>query len=100
MVLPEGILLGGALAGFRCPLRFRPQEGEMPVTETDLPIGDITFIDLATRASGKTAAVRSLEVAELEHHHRGVRIAFKVAGAFDQVDHQFCLAGYLAQLAG
>ena len=60
----------------------------MLVTETHDTAFDILLIDLATRASGKLPAVRSLKVAELDDGHRGVGVAFKMAGLADHERHQ------------
>ena len=65
VILPELALVARALAGFRGPLGFFAQEGHVHVTESNITRLDVLFLDLATRASGPTAAERSLEVADL-----------------------------------
>ena len=68
MILPELLLIGGALAGLGGPLRLWSEEGEVLIPESNFPGLDVLFFDLARRASGKFATVWSLEVAELEHY--------------------------------
>ena len=43
----------------------------MDITETDLTGLDIFFKDLATRASGKSATIRSLIIAEFNDRYLG-----------------------------
>jgi hypothetical protein len=79
VIFPELILIGGALAGFRRPLRLIPQECKMPVSKANLTRLDVFIYNLATRASGKSAAVWSLKVAKLDHGDRGVLVAKEMA---------------------
>lgn len=79
MELPESILLGGALAGLRRPLRLLSEEGKMLIAEAN-PAGlDVLLVDLTPRVSGESPAVRSLEVAEFDHDDGGTGIALEVA---------------------
>ena len=59
----------------------------MQITEANFTVLDIFLIDLAPRASGKSPAVRSLKVAELDDGNRGVGVAFKMAGLADHERH-------------
>ena len=88
MIFPESTLVSSAFTGFRSPLRFRPQECEMPVSETNFAGLNVIFIDLTPRVSGKSAAVRSLVIAELDHCDRGIRISFEVVSLPYQELHQ------------
>lgn len=92
VVSPKSLftLFAGAFAGFRRPLGFRTQEGEVDIPQADDPLLDIFFIDLTPRASGPAAAVGSLKVAELDDGYRGVGAALEVAGLGDELAHQ-CL---------
>jgi len=87
MIFPESALISCAFAGFGCPLRFGSQESELPVSEANFTRLNVSFIDLTPRVSGKSAAVWSLIIAELDQRDRGVRIAFEVVGLTDQEFH-------------
>jgi hypothetical protein len=50
----------------------------MPVSEADITVFDIFIIDLARRASGKSAAIGSLKIAEFEQRHRRVCIPLEM----------------------
>jgi hypothetical protein len=52
-----------------------------------LTICYVCFIDLTTRASGKTPAVGSLKIAEFDNGHRGVCRSFKMVSLANQVSH-------------
>ncbi len=88
VVSPKGLLLGGTFAGLGRPLRLRPQEGHVLITEAHQTCLHVLFIDLAPRASGKSPAVRSLKVAEFDDNDRGVGISLEVAGLSDHGIHQ------------
>lgn len=79
VVLPESILFSRALAGFTGPLRFRAEESEVDVTKSYQPLVNVFFFDLTPRASGKTPAERSLEIAEFDDRDRRVGAAAEVA---------------------
>lgn len=87
MVFPEGILVSCALAGLGRPGRLWTQEGEVPVPEAYVAVFDVFFFNLTPRVSGKSATVRSLEIAELDDRHRGFWIALEVACLVDQKSH-------------
>ena len=95
VISPEQLfaLVGGALTGFRRPLRFRPQESEMDVPQTDNTGLNVGFVDLAPRASGESPAERSLEVTKLDNGDRGIWISLEMPGLRDHGFHQGCLAG-------
>lgn len=88
MIFPKCVLVGGALAGLTGPLRLGSQEGKVLVTEAYTTALDIFFVDLAPRASGKSPAIRSLEVAELDHGNRRVGIALEMASLAYHKRHQ------------
>ena len=87
VVLPEGVLIGGALAGLGRPLRLRPQEDEVPVPQANFPGLDVRFINLASRASGESPAVGSLKVAEFDDGDGRVGIASEMARLGHQAVH-------------
>ena len=87
MIFPELFLVSSAFAGFGCPPGFFTQKSEVPIAQAYFPIGDILFIDLATRASGKSAAEGSLKIAELNHRDRGILVAQEMAALLDQEGH-------------
>ena len=87
VVLPKLILIAGALAGFRSPRGLLSQERKMPVSKANFTALDIFFDDLATRASGKSAAEGSLKIAELNHRDRGILVAQEMAALLDQEGH-------------
>ena len=60
----------------------------MPVTKANLALIDILFFDLTPRVSGKSAAVGSLEVAELYDGDLGVGVSKEVLCLIDQETHQ------------
>ena len=95
MILPECILVGRTLAGLASPLRLRPQEGKVLVTEAHHATLDILFIDLAPRASGKSPAVRSLKVAEFNEGNRGLGITLEMPGLGYNRRHQLSRVGRL-----
>ena len=66
VIFPKSILLGSAFACFCSPLGFRPQKGEMNISQLDLTVLYIIFFDLTSRVSGESPTIRSLEIAELD----------------------------------
>lgn len=90
---PKCALIGSAFAGFGSPQRFRPEKGEMHVAMTHNACFYVDFIDLATRASCETLAVRSLEIAEFDNGHRRVGIAFEVTSLGNHLSHDFIQVG-------
>jgi hypothetical protein len=50
----------------------------MPVTKPYFSGLDILIVDLARRASGKSAAVRSLKIAELDERDRCIGVPLEV----------------------
>lgn len=89
---PKRVLLGCTFTGFPCPLRLGSKKCEVPVAKAHDTGLDVLFIDLASRASGKSPAIGSLEIAELNNRDRRVRVALKVTGLLDHALHQFSLA--------
>jgi hypothetical protein len=87
MVLPELILVAGTLAGLSRPLRFFSQESHVPVTKPDLAVFHIRIFDLTLRASGKSAAVWSLKIAEFEQRDWSVGIPLEMLHLGQQVIH-------------
>ena len=88
MVFPKSVLFSGAFAGLARPLRFWTQEGKMQITKSNVTVLDILFIDLATRASGKSPAEWSLKVTELDDGDRSLRIALEMPGLSHNHGHQ------------
>jgi hypothetical protein len=64
-----------------------PEHGKLQVPETHHSGFDVSLIDLAPRASGELAAVRSLEIAELHNGNRRVWIAVPDPGLTDNALH-------------
>ena len=94
MVLPESILVSGALAGLSGIRGFLPEEGDVPVAEAYFAFFYVVIFDLATRASGKPATVRSLEVAEFDQRHRRLGVSLEMLHlAHDEVHHLLALGG-------
>jgi hypothetical protein len=50
----------------------------VPVSKADFAFAYVSLIYLATRASGKSAAVGSLKIAKLNESHRSIGVAFEV----------------------
>lgn len=88
VVLPESILLGRTFAGLPRPLGFGTKKGKMHVPKTHLSGCNVLLFDLATRASGKLAAERSLEIAEFDQGDGSVRVAPEMAHTGQDGVHQ------------
>jgi hypothetical protein len=96
VVRPKSSLLGGALAGLGRLLRLRAEKSIVQVAKAGLARFDVRLIDLALRASGKTPAVWSLEVAEFDDGNRRLSISLKVAGLGHDSRHHTGRQGSLA----
>ena len=59
------------------------EDNEVNITKLDNTGINIFFLDLAPRASGKFAAVRSLEIAEHDQFHWRIRVAFELTGLLE-----------------
>ena len=79
MKSPKRALFVSTLARLRCPIRFGSEESKMRITKAHNPRLDVGFLNLARRASGKSPAIRSLKIAELDEGDGRVRIPLKVA---------------------
>jgi hypothetical protein len=73
-------LITRTLAGFCRPLRLGTQECKMLITKPHDAGLDVRFFDLTRRVRSKSAAVRSLKIAELEHRDRRVGVTFEMPG--------------------
>ena len=91
VIFPKGILVTGTFRGFGRPERFFPQEGEVEVAKTNFTCIYVSGLYLTTRVSGKTPAVGSLKIAELDDRDRGVGITFEMGGVADEVSHELFL---------
>lgn len=60
----------------------------MPVSQAHFAIFDIRIFYLTPRVSGKSAAERSLKIAEFDQRHRRFGIAFEVFHLGEQVIHE------------
>ena len=68
----------------------------MDITETDLTGLDIFFKDLATRASGKSATVASLKIAELNDRDWSCLTADKMACLLGDQIHKLSIVWVLS----
>jgi hypothetical protein len=93
MIFPVFVLVAGTFCCFCGPLAFIAQESYRPITQADLPGVDISLFDLATRASGKTAAVGSLIIAKFDDRNRGILVAFDMMSLRNQVCHNISSRG-------
>lgn len=88
MIFPKFILLSGTFTGLSGYNRLIAKKGEVSVPKTDFPGNDILIVNLAPRASGKRAAIGSLEVAKFNDRDRCIGIAKKVLGIANHEIHE------------
>lgn len=93
MIFPKGVLVSRALAGFRRAERFGTQESEMPISNPYFTTLYISFINLTTRVSGKSATEGSLEITEFDNGDRRFSVTFEVARLGDQEIHHLLARG-------
>ena len=89
MVFPKLTLIRSA---FTCLSRYQgfiAKKSIMKIPKSNFSVLDILFFDLTTRVSGPAAAVRSLVIAEFDHHDRSVFIPFEMPGLGNNRRHHF-----------
>jgi hypothetical protein len=87
VVIPETVLIGGALGSLRRPDRLLPKESEITPGVAGLTFRDERLLELTPWTQGELSAERSLEVAPLHHFHRGTRVAHRLPGYGERTLH-------------
>ena len=79
VICPKLFLFVSTFAGRTSPDGLLSQKCEMDIPQANLPCIDVVLLNLTTRVSGETPAIRSLEIAELDQRDRRIHITNEVA---------------------